>query len=279
MLGWLGYVTCPCARRLAEHWTVTFALLPCRPSLVLPAVNAASSSGQSAPPPTPAAVATLAAVAAPPAAANSSSQLQRQTSTLSSRSSGVVAATTPTGAVSPTGLRTALFLHLCSPLYPTWSSLLPLPLTHHRLALHLLLPRCPTQHPPGDVSITITDADIARSGGVVPALLEIVRDRFRAKGMSNLAQFAAGSGTGSMAGGNSHGALGDEAHGAGTPQSAALAGETLARRIMARVDTFHSARRGGGPEDLVAALQSVAEHDEGECLGMRERGAWRRHVA
>ncbi|KAG2450077.1 hypothetical protein HYH02_000181 [Chlamydomonas schloesseri] len=128
-------------------------------------------------------------------------------------------------------------------------------------------------HPPGDVSITITDADIARSGGVVPALLEIVRDRFRAKGMSNLAHFAAGSGTGSVAGGSSHGGHGDEPHGVGTPHSAALAGETLAERILARVDTFHSARRGGALEDLVAALQSVVEHDEGVARGASEDGS------
>ncbi|KAG2495717.1 hypothetical protein HYH03_006317 [Edaphochlamys debaryana] len=102
------------------------------------------------------------------------------------------------------------------------------------------------------VSITITDADIARSGGVVPALLEVVRERFRAKGFQNLAHVAGGAPAHSPTGGGG-------ADGVAAP--AALSGDTLAERILARVDTFHSGRRKGADgEALATAL--AAEHSE-----------------
>ncbi len=102
------------------------------------------------------------------------------------------------------------------------------------------------------VSITITDADITRTGGVVPALLEIVRDRFRQKGYTNLAHFA----------GSPHGAHPPSGHDAQTAATA-LGGETLAERILARVDTFHTQRRGRQSEDLAAALMSIADAVDG----------------
>ncbi|KXZ56622.1 hypothetical protein GPECTOR_1g560 [Gonium pectorale] len=102
------------------------------------------------------------------------------------------------------------------------------------------------------VSITITDADLARAGGMVPALLEVVRERFRQKGFQNLAQFAAGGASGSSGPHSPHEVSGQSL-------SPALSGETLAERIVARVETFHSARRGAVSEDLAAALMSVSE--------------------
>ncbi|GLI68917.1 hypothetical protein VaNZ11_013337, partial [Volvox africanus] len=90
------------------------------------------------------------------------------------------------------------------------------------------------------VSITITAADIARTGGMVPALLEIVRDRFRQKGFHNVAHLAAtGVGMPSLA------------DAASTPTSSALAGGTLTDRIVARVENFHSRKS----EDLALALR------------------------
>lgn len=105
------------------------------------------------------------------------------------------------------------------------------------------------------VSITITDADITRTGGVVPALLEIVRDRFRQKGYTNLAHFA----------GSPHGSHPPAGHD-GQAAATALGGETLAERILARVDTFHTQRRSRQNEDLAAALMSIADAVDGGKL-------------
>jgi hypothetical protein len=101
------------------------------------------------------------------------------------------------------------------------------------------------------VSIVITEADIARTGGMVPALLEVVRERFRQKGFQNLAQLAA-----TAANGGAGAAAVAEANSA--PLSPALRAETLAERIVARVETFQTRRA----DDLVSALMS-SELDEG----------------
>ncbi|GIL72827.1 hypothetical protein Vretifemale_3124, partial [Volvox reticuliferus] len=105
------------------------------------------------------------------------------------------------------------------------------------------------------VSITITDADIARTGGMVPALLEIVRERFRQKGFHNLAHLAA-AGVGASA----------AVEAASTPTSPALAGETLAERIVARVETFQTRKS----EELAIALRpSLDLGSEGQAYARR----------
>lgn len=87
---------------------------------------------------------------------------------------------------------------------------------------------------------------MTRTGGLVPALLEIVRERFRQKGYYNLSQLAtAGAGAAAAVVADAGAAL----------LSPALSGETLTERIMARAENYRTRRT----DDLVSALASNFE--------------------